>query len=305
MTMMTHPDTPVRAGGHGLGVRTHALGFDFGRATALDRVDLDLAPGRIHGLLGRNAAGKTTLLSVLASLLPASRGSVTIGGRNPFEDEDLMPRVCLIRESGNASGDENLAWNLDFHAMARPGFDRPWADELLGAFGLNPRAKPDQLSRGQRSAFGAVLGLASRAPVTMFDEVHLGMDAPTRRRFTDLLIADFAERPRTIILSSHLIAEIEYLLETVTILHKGRLLLSAEADDLHRKGITITGPAPLVDAAATRLRVIASRDLGPTRQITAFGELGPDSLAAAEQDGLAVAAAPLQDLFIHLTEEAS
>lgn len=305
MTTIAHRDVPVQAPGPGLGVRTHALGFDHGATRALDGVDLDLAPGRIHGLLGRNAAGKTTLLSVLASLLPASRGSVAIGGRNPFEDEDLVARVCLIRESGNVVGDERLAWNLDFHEMARPGFDRAWAEDLLGEFGLDPRARPGALSRGRRSAFGAVLGLACRAPVTMFDEVHLGMDAPTRRLFTDLLIADFAERPRTIILSSHLIAEIEHLLETVTILHRGRVLLSAEADDLHRKGVTVTGPAPLVDAAASRLHVIASRDLGPTRQVTAFGELDPDHLAVAERDGLVVAAAPLQDLFIHLTAETS
>lgn len=307
MTTMTHPDrtAPPHTPAAGLPVTTRGLGLDYGSATALDGVDLDLAPGRIHGLLGRNAAGKTTLLSVLASLLPAGRGAVEIGGRDPFEDEERMAQVCLIRESGDVVVDEKLRWNLDLQELCRPGFDRAWADELLSVFGLDPKSKPGRLSRGKRSAFGAVLGLASRAPLTMFDEVHLGMDAPTRQRFTDLLLADFAEHPRTIILSSHLISEIEHLLETVTVLHHGRVLLSAEADDVRRRGLTVTGPAARVDALTAGLTVVNTRDLGPTRQATVFGETDPAVLAAAEREGLQIDAAPLQDLFIHLTEEES
>ncbi len=309
MTTMT-PDTTRHSApgtqapsGHGLDVRIHDLELRYGRARALDGVSLDLAPGRIHGLIGRNGAGKTTLLSVLASLLPATRGAVEIGGRDPFEDELRMSQVCLVRESGNVVGDEKITWNLDFQELARPSFDRAWADELVRVFGLPPKSKPDKLSRGQRSALNAVIGLASRAPLTMYDEVHIGMDAPTRQRFTDLLLEDFAAHPRTVILSSHLIQEIEPLLETVTILHRGRLLLTSEADDVRRHGLTLTGPAAAVDAIAERLTIVATRDLGPTRQVTAFGETDPEVLAAARRAGLTVAAAPLQDLFIHLTEE--
>src|SRR5699024_2862090 len=107
---------------------------------------------------------------------------------------------------------------LDFAALARPTWDQGYAEELLEAFGIDRRKKAGKLSRGQRSALGATIGLASRAPVTLFDEVHLGMDAPTRRRFYELLIADYAEHPRTIVLSSHLISEVEHLLERVVML---------------------------------------------------------------------------------------
>lgn len=306
MTTMTHPgaDTTGSAGpapGPGLDLRTAGLRLRYGRTHALDGVDLALGAGRVHGLLGRNGAGKTTLLSVLGSLLPAGGGRVEVGGHDPFEDEELTARICLIRESGTVVGDEKLGWNLDLHAAIRPSFDHAWATRLVRDFGLRPDAKPDKLSRGQRSAVGAIIGLASRAPLTMYDEVHLGMDAPTRQLFTDLLLADLAEHPRTIVLSSHLISEIEHLLETVTVLHRGRVLLSAEADDVRRRGLTITGPAAAVDAVAAQLPVIASRDLGPTRQITCFGEADPTILARATRAGLDVGAAPLQDLFIHLT----
>lgn len=198
----------------GYAVRTHDLAVRYGRTEALSKVTLDLASGRIHGLLGRNGTGKTTLMATLASFRAPHRGSVQIDGHDPFEDELLMAGICLIRESGDIFDDETASTTLDIV---------------------------------QRSALGAVIGLASRAPLTMFDEVHLGMDAPTRQQFYDELIADFAERPRTIILASHLISEVESFLETVTILAGKTILLSDESDRLRTQGITLTGPTAAVE----------------------------------------------------------
>ncbi|MGB3828154.1 MAG: ABC transporter ATP-binding protein [Ornithinimicrobium sp.] len=286
----------------GYAVTTADLSVRYGSTEALSAVNLDFAPNRIHGLLGRNGTGKTTLLSVLASLRRPHTGSVLIDGHDPFENEPLMEAVCLIRESGDVLPDRSAKATLDFVEQARPTFDRPYADRLVKRFGLNPKVKPASMSRGQRSAFGAAIGLASRARLTMFDEVHLGMDAPTRQQFYDALIADFAEHPRTVILSSHLISEVEPLLETVTILVGGTVLLSEEADDLRRHGVTLTGPAAAIDKAATGQTVVGVRDLGPTRQVTLFGALDPQALQEAERSSVQVGPVPLQELFIHLTE---
>lgn len=286
----------------GYRVSTTSLGVSYGRSPALTDVTLDLEPGRIHGLLGRNGAGKTTLLSALASLRSPSAGTIAIDGASPFEDERRMEHTCLVRESGDVIGDESLKVNLDWFALARPTFDRAYANHLLDAFELSPRAKPQALSRGQASAFGVVVGLASRSPLTMFDEVHLGMDAPARNRFYDELLADFAAHPRTIILSSHLINEIETMLETVTIIDRGRLLLSEEADELRTRGATLTGPAAAVDQLTAGQSVIGTRDLGPTRQATLFGNLDTATLDRADEHGVTVGPVPLQDLFIHLTD---
>jgi ABC-2 type transport system ATP-binding protein len=285
----------------GFSVRTHGLDLAYGGTPAVADVSLDLEPNRIHGLLGRNGAGKTTLLSALASLRPPSGGSVAIEGTDPFENEQMMELVCLIRESGDVIPDEKLSTNLDWAELARPTFDRAYAERLVDDFGLNRKKKPQALSRGQASAFGVVVGLASRSPLTMFDEVHLGMDAPARQHFYDELLRDFAEHPRTIILSSHLINEIETMLETVTILHGGRLLLSEEADELRVRGATLTGATAVVDRLTAGQSVIGTRDLGPTRQVTLFGDLDPELLDSAGRAGVQVGPVPLQDLFIHLT----
>ncbi len=285
----------------GYTVSTTSLGVRFGDTHALTDVTLDLAPGRIHGLLGRNGAGKTTLLSVLASLRSPTSGAIAVDGADPFDDEHRMERVCLIRESGDVLTTERVHRTLDWAQLARPTFDRDYAERLLDMFEIDHRARAHQLSRGQASALGVTLGLASRSPLTMLDEVHLGMDAYARQRFYDELIADFAAHPRTIILSSHLISEIEALVETVTILHKGRVLLSEEADDVRARGVTLTGPAAAVDRAAAGQHVIGTRDLGPTRQATLFGDLDALALDRAAVDGVTVGPVPLQDLVIHLT----
>lgn len=285
----------------GLSIQSTDLRLAYGASPVLEDVTLTLQAGRIHGLLGRNGTGKTTLLSALASFRRVDGGILHVDGRDPYEDERLMEQICLIRESGDVLADEKISRTLELWQLARPSFDRAWADHLLQEFGLSPTAKPSALSRGQQSAFGVVLGLASRAPVTMFDEVHLGMDAPARQLFYDTLLADFAERPRTVILSSHLISEIEHLLETVTILHGGSLLLSEDVDDLRTAGATVTGPASAVAAFCADQQVLATRELGPTRQVTLFGDLDQHALDRTGREGLDVGPVPLQDLFIHLT----
>ncbi len=286
----------------GLHVTTGDLSVSYGSTPALSGVDLDLSQDRIHGLLGRNGAGKTTLLSALASLRRPSAGQVALDGADPFENEALMEQVCLIRESGDLLGDERVRANLDFQELARPSFDRDYAERLLDQFEVPLRSKPQTLSRGKQSALGVVVGIASRAPLTMLDEVHLGMDAPSRHLFYSELLEDFVAHPRTVILSSHLISEVEHLLDTVTVLDRGRLLLSQESEQLRSQGLSITGRADRVAGATRDVRVIGVRDLGPTRQVTVFGPADPQWVAELEQHGLTVGAVPLQDLFVHLTD---
>lgn len=182
----------------GLTVATERVTHAYGGTRALTDVSVELGAGRIHGLLGRNGAGKTTLLSLVASMLRPTSGEVKVGGRLAYEDEAVMEQVCLIRESGDVVADEKISVTLDVHETLRPHFDRSVAEAILAEFGVSPKRKPGALSRGQRSAVGIALGLASGAPVTMFDEVHLGLDAPSRQRFGDLLLAEFAESGRTI-----------------------------------------------------------------------------------------------------------
>lgn len=287
----------------GIGVEVRGLVARYGSTVALDGLDLTLQPGTITGLLGRNGSGKTTLLSVLAAFRRRAAGTVLVDGEDPWENERVTEQVCLIRESGDVASDLRLDETLRMVADARPAFDRDLAGALMDTFELDPRKRPSGLSRGKKSAFGVVVGLATRAPLTMLDEVHLGMDAPSRYAFYDALLAEYAEHPRTIVLSSHLIDEIQRLLEHVVILDEGRVLLADDADALRSRGATVTGPADAVDAFVAGRRAIGRRSLGRTAQVTLYETLTTDDAAAAHAAGLELGGIDLQDLFVDLTSK--
>ncbi|MBD3778210.1 ABC transporter ATP-binding protein [Cellulomonas sp. ES6] len=286
-----------------LDVEVQDLTVRYGRTVALDGVTLSVPAGAVTGLLGRNGSGKTTLASVVAAFRRPTAGRVLVGGREPWEDEDVVPRILLVRESGDVLDSETLRTNLRYTADSRPAFSREVAERLMDRFALDPGAKPQKLSRGQKSAFGIVLAVAARADLTILDEVHLGLDAPARYAFYDALLEDYVEHPRTVLLSSHLIAEVERLLEHVVVIDHGRVLLAQEADALTARGVSVTGPVREVERFVVGRTVLGRQQLGGTAQATVLASPSDAERADARAAGLELGPVPLQDLFVHLTAE--
>ncbi|GAB2598117.1 ATP-binding cassette domain-containing protein [Kribbella endophytica] len=294
-----------------LEVRTENLTVRFGGVPAVDGLDLRLAPGKIHGLLGRNGSGKSTLAALLAGFRKPDEGRVLISGgdlgaaRTPYEDAIVTSRVCLIRESGDLVDQVPVKRVLDYAASLRPYWDQDLAGELLDKFEVPTGKKVQKLSRGKRSALGVILGMASRAPLTIFDESYLGMDVPSRELFYDVLLADYTEVPRTILLSTHLVSEVSALLEEVVILDQGKLVTQSPVDALRGRGASLVGPAAAVDELTAGLAVLAEQRLGGTKSVTVLGDLDDALLAKARSAGLEVGPVGLQELFVHLTAPTS
>ncbi|MFG1926929.1 ATP-binding cassette domain-containing protein [Cryptosporangium sp. NPDC048952] len=274
----------------------------YGPTEALSDLRFSLPGGKIYGLLGRNGSGKTTLLSTLAGFRKPSAGTVHIDDEPVFENPRILRQICLIGEPGHV-GDKSDALRdiFDLARRLRPSWDAAYASTLADLFELPMKSKLSALSRGQRSAFNVTVGLASRAPVTMFDEAHLGMDAPTRQAFADELLRDYLDQPRTIVISTHLIEEQSPLFERVLVLHEGRLLLEEDLDDLRARGVSVTGPISLVDDFAVGLTVLGHQTLGPTKSAMIYGDFDDERRRAARTAGLELGPVAVQDLFIHLT----
>jgi ABC-2 type transport system ATP-binding protein len=277
----------------------------FRKVTALDDVSVTLEGGRIHGLLGRNGSGKTTLLSIAAAYRKPTAGQALVGGQPVFENPAITPQVCLIRGSGDTVEhdwpEDRVKHALRFASRMWPTWDDDYATKLIDRFEVDVDSRLGELSRGQRSAVGVVLGLASRAPVTLLDESYLGMDAPARYTFYDELLADFMEHPRTFVISTHLIGEVSRLFDHVTIIDHGRVLVHDDAEALRQRGFEVTGPADAVDRFAADHEVLAERQLGGTKAVTIHGDLDAVQRREAADDGLEVGPISLQDLFVHLT----
>lgn len=285
-----------------LGIDVSHLTLDYGDTRALDDLSLSIDGGKIVGLLGRNGSGKTSLASLLAAFRKPTRGNVLVGGQNPFENTTIMPQICLIREGGDVIETDHVGQVLAFAKRHRRAWDQALADQLVERFELPLKKRVSTLSRGMKSSLGVVLGMATRAPLTIFDEVHLGMDAPSRYVFYEALLDDYLSSPRTIVLSTHLIEEVASLLEEVVIIDRGKLVLHEPTEDVRERGVAITGPTEAVLRFTKDLTVLNTQHLGSSSQVTAFGMLREEQRNDAKAAGLDMGPVPLQDLFVHLTK---
>jgi ABC-2 type transport system ATP-binding protein len=268
--------------------------------TALDGVTTSFATDAITGLLGRNGAGKTTLMQLLTGHRVPTSGRVQVLGADPYEDDAVLQRTCFVRESQRYPDHFRVRDALAAAATLFPSWDEDLARSLVTDFGLPARRPVVKLSRGMVSAVGITIGLASRAPVTLFDEPYLGLDAVARQLFYDRLIADYAEEPRTIILSTHLIEEISGLLEHVVLLDAGRVLLDDDVESLRASALTVTGPTDRVEAMS-RQHELLTRDAlgGSTRAVLRLTHpVDTTDLAAT---GLVAEPTPLQQLVVALS----
>ena len=288
-------------------IRLAGVSRRFGRTTALDDVSAEVPAGIVCGLLGRNGAGKTTLMSILAGHDRPSEGTVEILGSDPFEQRAVMSSISFIRDNQRYPEDFKLRHVLRVAPRFHERWDPTLAAELVDAFRLPSRTTMKKMSRGQQSGLGIVIGLASRAPLTVFDEPYLGLDATARRIFADRLLAtrmDESDR-RTIVLSTHLIDEMEQLLDHVVILDGGRLVRSGATEEVTAGAWSLSGPAEAVQRLAAGRVPLSTHRVGGLLSLVFDGE-APETLAAeARAAGAQLAPVGLQDLVAAFGDRAS
>ena len=215
-----------------------ALGRRYRDQIALHDVSLTVEPGTVTGLLGRNGAGKTTLMRIVTGQEFPTTGAIRVFGQVPAENEAVLRRMVFVREE-QSYPDFRVRHAIRVASLFYPNWSEELAQQLLADFDLPPQRRIKKLSRGMRSAVGIVIGLAARAELTLFDEPYAGLDAVARQLFYDRLLAELAEHPRTVVLSTHLIDEVADLLEHVVMLDRGRVVLDRPANDVRGTAMTV------------------------------------------------------------------
>jgi len=281
-------------------VRVDRVSRHYRGVAAVDDASFSLEADRIHGLLGRNGAGKTTLMRLVTGLERPSSGALDVFGAEPFENEDVLRRTCFVKES-QTYPDLSVHRVLASARLLQPGWDEDFAQALVTDFDLPLKRRVRKLSRGMRSALGIIIGLASRAPLTLFDEPYLGLDAPSRTLFYDRLLADFADHPRTVVLSTHLIDEVANLLERVVVVDHGRVVIDAEAEDVRGTAYTVVGPVGPVAEFVGRREVVARQDVGAYASATVRGRVREKERRLADELSLDLSPVSLQELVAHAT----
>lgn len=281
-------------------VEVNGLTKRFGKFTAVDDVSFRVEENTIYGLLGRNGAGKTTLMQLLTGQQFASTGSIEVFGASPVENASVLGNICFIKESQSYPEDFKPKHVFASAPWFFQNWDAEFADRLIGEFRVPVNRRIKKLSRGQLSAVGVIVGLASRAPLTFFDEPYLGLDAVARQVFYDRLLEDFGDHPRTVILSTHLIDEVSALLEHVLVIDEGKLIIDESADSLRGSATTVSGTKAAVDAFLGNRAVLHRDGIGGLCSVT-VEKLDTNDRKAAAAAGLELGPVSLQQLIVRKT----
>ncbi len=269
---------------------------DFGNVKALDNINLVFEEGKLYGLLGRNGAGKTTILKIMYGMIYPTSGTVLADGR-PVTDDDILGQMFFVGEKNyfipDTTVEKTFCWMKDF----RPEFDTGYAKSLADSFGLDIKKRIRTLSTGYATLLKNILALASNAPFLLLDEPVLGLDANHRDMFYRFMLEKYGEKPFTAILSTHQIEEVASIVEHVVIINDGRIIKNEQRDTLLDSGYSVSGRTEAVREYVKDREILGSDILGGYE--TAYIS-GPRPKSGVPEN-LEIEKIDLQRLFIQLT----
>lgn len=283
-------------------IQSQNLTKSYGKLKAIDNLSFKIEEKRITGLIGRNGAGKTTLLKMLAGYLKPTSGEVRTFSQRPFNNLAGSAKTMLVDDSMTFPDTFTLVDILSETAPFYANWNSRLANGLLDYFSFNPKQPHSNLSKGSKSTFNSIIGLASRCPLTLFDEPTTGMDSAIRKDFYKALLKDYLEYPRSIILSSHLLSEIEELLEDILLLDQGVKRLHLPVLELRESVLGLRGNAQAVLTFAEGKDIIYQEEFAKGSLFVVLRkELIQQELKLIRQSGIEILPISTNDLCVYLT----
>lgn len=227
----------------------------------LHNITCTIQSEKIVGIIGRNGAGKSTLLNIFAGYLKPTRGTCQIFDENPFNNIQTVANTIIIDDRLSFSNyltlEEILTMGADFY----PNWQTELAFRLLDYAGLSKKMKHQQLSKGQLATFNLIYGLASRCALTMLDEPMNGMDEAIRSDFYRVILKEYIAFPRTILIASHHLQEMESILEEILLIDEGVVIAHASVDELKQQLISLSGPSDALAPLLADAKIYAKKDI--------------------------------------------
>lgn len=274
----------------------------YGKNQVLSDINLKLESNKIYGLLGRNGVGKTTLLNIISNQILSNSGEVLLNVENVYHNPKASENISIVKESGFGIDDIKVKKIFKSAKILYKNWDEEYKEFLIKEFNLSTKGNYNKLSRGNKTIVGLITGLASRSPLTMFDEPSLGLDAAHRYKFYKLLLEDVEKYPRTVIISTHLIDEVTNLFEEIIILKDKNIYLKEEVSNLMEMSYFLNGKLDRMESIIKDKNVIHREEFGNNTIIGIYDNLSKDEKGSLKENGIDISGIPLQRLFVLLTE---
>ncbi|MCL2217264.1 MAG: ABC transporter ATP-binding protein [Defluviitaleaceae bacterium] len=284
-------------------VKTTNLCKTFGKKHALSDVSVSISENSITGLIGRNGSGKTTLMRILAGKLDKANGEALVFGKEPMDNLAVLNKMVYTYH--NVQYDQNLHLKtiLFGYEAIFLNFDGTFANKLMRYFDLTGKMKYKSLSQGMASIFNFLCALSCRAPLTMLDEPVLGMDVTVRKSAYEILLRDYTEHPRTIIVSSHLLSELESILSDILLIDNGRVVLNNSVDDIRQSAYRIDGTPSAIGGYAADKKVIMQKKSELSSFAVIYEQCTEAVIESAKKQGLTVSPVRPEELCVFLTQQ--
>jgi ABC-2 type transport system ATP-binding protein len=223
-------------------IQASGLGKQYRRTWALRDCTLDIPEGHVAGLVGPNGAGKTTLLRLATGMLTPARGTITVLGQRPAAGPAQLARVGFVAQDTALYSRMTVADHLRLGAWLNPGWDDNMAQQRIRQLALNPKQRAGSLSGGQRAQLALTLAMAKRPELLLLDEPVASLDPLARREFLQGLMEAVAEQRLSVVLSSHLVGDLERVCDYLVVLVASRVRVAGEVSDLLAAHHRLSGP---------------------------------------------------------------
>ncbi|MFG1946221.1 ATP-binding cassette domain-containing protein [Nonomuraea sp. NPDC048826] len=240
-------------------LQAHGLGKKYGKRWALRECTIDVPSGHVVGLVGPNGAGKTTLLKLASGQLEPSAGGITVLGGRPAAGPAQLAKVGFVAQDTPAYAGLTVAEHLRLGARLNPRWDDALARERIARLGLSPGQRAGKLSGGQRAQLALTVGLAKRPQLLILDEPVASLDPLARREFMQGLMEATAEHEFSVVLSSHLVSDLERVCDYLIVLVDSRVQVAGEAERLLATHYRLTGPRRDPDRLPAGQQVVSAR----------------------------------------------
>lgn len=278
--------------------------YDFTNKRVLDQITFSIEENTITGIIGRNGVGKTTLLKIISGFIKETSGEIKVFSERPFNSLIVANNSIFIDDQMSFPTALQLGDLLEEAKRFYPNWDHDFAKKLLNYFSFDLKSYHHKLSKGKKSTFNVIVGLAARCPLTIFDEPTNGMDEAVRKDFYRALLKDYLNHPRTILFSSHHLNEIEDLLEDVLIIKSGKILFHLPISELKEWAVGLKGVAEKVRAWTEKREVVFENTIGENILYQVVkNNFSMEDLEKARLSGIEVTAVHANDLCVYLTND--
>lgn len=264
---------------------------------AVKGVDFTIEPESIIGLLGRNGAGKSTVLNMIARRIEKTSGDITLDGVDLHKTPRAMHQVYLSSTENWFPKEYKFKDLLSIYKKTYPEFDSEFAEELIKVFGVNVKERFSKASTGYQSIMKIILALCNPSEYIFMDEPVLGLDANHRHIFNKKLLEAYARNPRTFVIATHLIEEVASILEKVIVIKDGVVTEEVMVEEVLGKGYVVSGATSLVQEFVADKNVQETEQIGNITRAVVIGKKGETP------QGLDFSPLKLQDYFISITRK--